>query len=260
MDKQEKTVRQRQEDAALVKILYWMCGATLLVILLRLAQRYYVDFDTSNAAINLAWGIGKTLPWVCVIGLALAATLFYQTYRVKRLGKSATLFGGLGVLSLGASVCALGVWQMGAGGIQLLTYGIIGVGVLALIYYLYQRDFTVVALVSGLGMMGIWLIFRVGRGTRLYAAVAVLLVLLTAIAIFARYLQRNGGILSVKGKRVELLPKTAVYSLIYISCGLMALTLVAALVLGVLLSVMTYYAVPVAWGLIMAVYYTVKLM
>ena len=42
--------------------------------------------------------------------------------------------------------------------------------------------------------------------------------------------------------------------------GLIAAALVAALALGAVVTVMVYYAVPVAWLLIMAVYYTVKLM
>ncbi len=260
MDKKDKTERQRQEDAALVKILYWMCGAAILVGLLRLAQRYYVDFDTSEAAINLAWFIGKALPWMFVAGLILAGGAFFLALRVKRAGKAALLPGALGALLLGGALCALGVWQMGAGGIQLLTYVTIGMGVLALIYYLYQRDFSVVILISGLGMLGLWLLFRLNRGTRLYLAMTVLLVLLAVIAVCARYLQKNGGAVAFKGKRIEILPNGAAYALVYVSCGLMALTLAAALILGGTLSAMTYYAVPVAWGLIMAVYYTVKLM
>lgn len=260
MDKRDKTERQRQEDAALVKIFCWMTGAAILVVLLRLAQKFYVDFDTSDVSIDRAWLIGKSLPWVFLAGLILAAGAFFLTLRAKRSGKAALLPGAAGVFLLGAAVCALGVWQMGAGGIRLLTYIIIGLAILAMIYYLYQRDFAVVALVCGIGLLGLWLIFRLAAGMRLYLVLTLLLLLLAAIVVCARVLQRNGGILLLKERRLAILPKGASYALIYISCGLMALALLVALVLGATLSTMAYYAVPVAWGLIMAVYYTVKLM
>ncbi len=261
MDKRERTARQRQEDAALVKILYWMSGAALLVILLRLAQRYYVDFDSSDAGIDLAYAISKSLPWVLGLGLVLAAGAFFLAYRAAGTGKSVHLPVALGTFSLGLSGCALGIWQGGASGIQVLTYGIIGLGILAMIYYLYQRDFAVVALVSGLGLAGIWLRFRLSGGLRLYVLLTVLLAALTAIAVLTWVLQSKGGAIVCRGKRVELLPaKGTAYSLIYLSCGLMVLSLLAALALGGALSAMIFYAVPVAWALIMAVYYTVKLM
>lgn len=260
MDKKVKTDRQRQEDAALVKILYWVGGAAILVVLLRLAQRYYVDFDTSDVGINLAWMIGKALPLVFVGGLALAVASFFLALRSKQAGKGARLSAGLGILLLGVAVCALGVWQMGAGGIQLLTYATIGISVLALIYYLYQRDFSVVILACGLGLMGLWLFFRLNRGGRLYLGLTVILIALALLALCARYLQKHDGALLLKGNKIEVLPKGATYGLIYLSCGLMALTLLATLILGGSFSAMIYYAVPVSWALIMAVYYTVKLM
>ena len=81
-----------------------------------------------------------------------------------------------------------------------------------------------------------------------------------AVAVLARVLQSRGGVLSIKGKSLEVLPKNANYALLYITCAVIAAALVAALALGAVVTVMVYYAVPVAWLLIMAVYYTVKLM
>ena len=83
---------------------------------------------------------------------------------------------------------------------------------------------------------------------------------LTAMAAVAAAVQRGKGALNLKGKRIELLPKTANYILIYVSCVLMALVLIASMVIGTGVGEMVYYAVPAAWALIMAVYYTVKLM
>lgn len=245
MDKREKTVRQREEDAALEKILYWIGGSALLVVLLRLVRGYYT-----------------LLPLLGAAGVALAVASFWMVRRMRQAGKETMFLSALGVFFLGFAACTLGIWCLGGvpGSIQLSNYAVIGIGILATIYYLYQRDFTVVAFVSALGLLGLWLIFLEGNGVRLYLAVTLLLILVVAVTVLARYLQGHGGMLTLKGRKVETLPKSTSYSLIYITCALVAVLLVAALVLGGAPNLMIYYAVPVAWFLIMAVYYTVKLM
>ncbi len=245
MDKREKTARQREEDAALEKILYWIGGSALLVVLLRVIR-----------------GHSAFLPLVGAAGLVLSAAGFYLARRAKPAGKDTVLPNALGVFFLGVAVCTLGIWCLGGvpGSFQLALYAVIGLGVLAVIYYLYQHDFAAVAFVSALGLLGLWLIFREGNGVRLYLVVAGLLLLVAAAAVFTRLLQRRGGVLTLKGRRVEILPKGGSYHLIYITCALVAVTLAAALLLGGVPNAMIYYAAPVAWFLIMAVHYTVKLM
>lgn len=245
MDKREKTARQREEDAALEKILYWIGGTALLVVLLRAVRGYYT-----------------LLPLLGAAGVVLAAAALYLARRARQAGKDTVFPSALGVFFLGLAACTLGIWCLGGvpGSIQLSMYVVIGLCVLAVIYYLYQRDFAAVALVSALGLLGLWLIFLEGSGVRLYLAVAFLLILVAAVAVLTRYLQRRGGTLTLKGRRVELLPKSGAYHLIYVTCALVAVLLGAALTLGGVPNPMLYYAVPVAWFLIMAVYYTVKLM
>ncbi len=260
MDKKEKTERQRQEDIALNKALFWMVAAAALVALLRLAERYYINFETTDAEINLAWNIGRFLPFLPVVGLLLAAACVYWLLRCSKAGKAAVLPTVLVAFFAGFAVCSFMVWRFGMGGVQLMTYVIIGSAVLALLYYLYQRDFVVVGLACGLGMLGLWAIFREGKTTRLYIGVTLLLLVLAGLAVLARLLQKKHGVLSIKGREIELLPKGANYALIYVTCAIMVLLLAIALIAGGVLSAMAYYAIPVAWLLIMAVYYTVKLM
>lgn len=245
MDKREKTVRQREEDAALEKILYWIGGSALLVVLLRLVRGYYT-----------------LLPLLGAAGVALAVASFCMVRRMRQAGKETMFLSALGVFFLGFAACTLGIWCLGGvpGSIRLFNYAVIGLGVLATIYYLYQRDFAAVAFVSALGLLGLWLIFLEGNGVRLYLAVTLLLILVVAVAVLARYLQGHSGMLTLKGRKVEALPKSTSYSLIYITCAMVAVLLVAALVFGGAPNQMVYYAVPVAWFLIMAVYNTVKLM
>ncbi|MEG2097970.1 MAG: hypothetical protein RRY65_07380 [Pseudoflavonifractor sp.] len=157
----------------------------------------------------------------------------------------------------------LGRFWAGPGGlVRLLTYLVPIVAVLALIYYLYQHEFFVIALVSSLGILGLWGLFHEGTSTRMCITLVVMAVLLVGLALVLRVLQKCGGVIAVKGKPAELLPKNANYALLYITCGIMAVILAAALVLtgAAAINTMIFYAAPVAWLLIMAVYYTVKLM
>lgn len=260
MDKREKTERQRQEDIALHKILYWMFGAAVLVFLLRWMDRNYVNHDGTYGSSLFAWQLGQIIPIAFALGVLLTAAATWWALRGKRAGKKGLLPFALSGFFLGVTLCVLAAWMFAGVGIQLMTYLVIGLGVLAVIYYLYQRDFVAVGFACALALIGLWLYFREGGTLRVYLAFTLALVALVAVALFARHLQKNAGACTYKGEKCELLPKGTCYPLIYVTCGLMAVVLAAALLTGGVLSHMIYYAVPVAWLLISAVYYTVKLM
>ena len=51
--KEQQAQRARQEDEILVKVLWWIVGAVVLEALLRLLNRYYVDYTvTSRTAVG----------------------------------------------------------------------------------------------------------------------------------------------------------------------------------------------------------------
>ena len=256
-----KAERQRQEDIALSKVLYWFGGAVVMEVLLFLTKRYYIDFDTSEWSVNLAYGIGQALKFIPIAALILAVLGFVWCFSRRRQGKGGVLLWAVSSFLLGLAVCSFLVYRFNPSGADLLTYLVPVTAVLALIYYLYQREFFTVALTCTAGIVGLWALFKDGgRGARTYALLVLLGIFLVAVAVLARVLQSRGGVLSIKGKSLEVLPKNANYALLYITCAVIAAALVAALALGAVVTVMVYYAVPVAWLLIMAVYYTVKLM
>ena len=152
------------------------------------------------------------------------------------------------------------VWQFNATGVDFLIFANVVFAVLAFVYYIYQTEFFAVAAACAAGVLGIYIRFALGTGMRTYVIMALLVVFLAAVAALAAAAQRGQGMLTVKEKSVQLLPKTANYILIYVSCALMALVLIASLIIGTSVGEMVYYAVPAAWVLIMAVYYTVTLM
>ena len=78
-----------------------------------------------------------------------------------------------------------------------------------------------------------------------------------AAVVLFRMMQKSQGKLTVKGAPMQVFPKGANYALLYVTCALVAVVAIAAVMMGALALL---YGVLVAWLLILAVYYTVRLM
>lgn len=256
-----KAEKQRQEDIALTKVLYWIVGAVVLEFLLLMTQKYFINFTVDDFGINLASAIATALPVIAIVGVIAGAAVLVLAYnRRKKKGKESTAFWPLGALLILLGVYSAVVRQFNATGVEFLIFANVVFAVLAFVYYIYQTEFFAVAATCAAGMLGIYIRFAGSSGVRTYGAVGVMVAVLVVVAAVAAAVQHGEGGLTLKGKKVEVLPKTANYILIYVSCVLMALVLIASLVIGTGVGEMVYYAVPTAWVLIMAVYYTVKLM
>lgn len=134
------------------------------------------------------------------------------------------------------------------------------VAVLALVYYLFQRDFFFITLISAGGILSLQLYRRMflAHPFRIQCGYVLAFILLAAALAAFIILQRNAGVLPGQ-KPIRILPKDANYSLLYAACALNAVLLALTLILG---GIAAYYLlfVLVGWLFVMAVYYTVKLM
>ncbi len=255
-----KAEKQRQEDIALTKVLYWIVGAVVLEFLLLMTQKYYIDFTVDDFGISLAVGIASALKIITFAGIIAGAAVLFLAVSQWKKGKKGIFLWAIGAFLVMLGVYSAIVWQFNATGVDFLIFANVVFAVLAFVYYIYQTEFFAVAAACAAGVLGIYIRFALGTGMRTYVIMALLVVFLAAVAALAAAAQRGQGMLTVKEKSVQLLPKTANYILIYVSCALMALVLIASLIIGTSVGEMVYYAVPAAWVLIMAVYYTVKLM
>ncbi len=253
---QEKLQRERQEDVVLNKVIWWVVGAVVLEFLMLLLNRYYVHYTPAD--IPLAQAL-RTVFRVLAVALPIGtAALAAWTVSLRRQGKKAGLAGGLTAAAAALSVCAIAVALFSGSGIQLLYTAIPTVAVLALIYYLYQRDFFVAAALCAMGLLGVHVIPRSDLSALVSYGYGVLAaVVLAAAVVLVRKLQTGDGALTVSGKTREIFSRSANYAMLYVTCGVVAAVLIAALVMG---SVALLYGILVAWLLIMAVYYTVRLM
>lgn len=254
--KEQQAQRAKQEDVVLNKVLWWIVGSVILEALLLLLNRVYVNYTASE--IEFAYslrGVFKVLAIVLPICFVVLAGLWLAA---RKSGKLVKLTGVLALIALILAVCAVIVRIFDVSGVKFLYIAVPVVAVLALIYYLYQREFFVSAVFCALGLLGIKLLPRV-RGSSLvgYAYAVALAVLLVAAVVLFRMMQKSQGKLTVKGAPVQVFPKGANYALLYVTCALVAVVAIAAVMMGALTLL---YGVLVAWLLILAVYYTVRLM
>lgn len=255
--KEQQAQRAKQEDEILNKVLWWIVGSVILEALLLLLNKVFVNYTLDQ--IDLAVALREEVfPKLSIILPICFVVLLVLWLLARKAGKLVRLTGGLTLAALILAVCVVVVRIFDNSGVKFLYTAVPAVAVLALIYYLYQREFFFSALLSALGLLGIKLVPRTGMSLVLsYGYAVVLAVVVVAALVLFRMLQKNEGKLTVKGGPVQVLPKSANYALMYVTCVLVAAVVAAAAVLG---GLAVLYGVLVAWLLILAVYHTVRLM
>ena len=174
--------------------------------------------------------------------------------RLKQGGR-AGLQLSLAAVSAALYLCAQITLVFQESGIRMLFWLVPAWAALALVYYLYQREFFLSALVSGVGVLGRWFVRHAGASSfYTIGAVAVILVL----AVMMLWLKGHGGRL-FSGEAGQLLPEEAGYPLMLLSCVISLAAIAIAAFVGGALSYYLLYAM-VAWLFALLVYYTVKMM
>lgn len=255
MDKNEREARRRQEDRALNRALIWVGVAIILEFLLVLVNRYYINYTTATESINRVLAIQAALSGLRWVSLAaLVVCVVWMLVRLSRNGKAALP----GILCLAAGIlllCSHIILNFRDTGLRMLFWLVPAWAALALVYYLYQREFFFSALISGLGLLGLWFVRHAGTAS-LYTILVVVIVVLLAVGLFL--LKKKDGVLSLGKGRAHLLPQEASYSLPFVSCGVSLVVIALAAFVGGSLAYYLLYAM-VAWLFALLVYYTVKM-
>lgn len=256
--KRKKAEKAKAEEEALNRILCWVTGGAVLEFLLLLLNRYWSHYTVDQIDLRIA--LGTAVKILAVAGLCCTAGAGYWWNNARKSGKGTNLPGTLSLFMLGVSVSCFAAWIVPSAGLQMMSFVVPAVVVLALIYYLYQHEFFLIGCQSALALLGIWMCGRgMDGGLKMlcYAYVAAAAVVLILAAFLCRKAQGEQGTVELAGKSRKLFSKDANYALLYAGAVIALVTLIVA---AIGLSSMVLYAVSVAWLLIMAVYYTVKLM
>lgn len=255
--KQTQSARRKQEAMALNRLLIWFAIAIGYEALVLLIKRYYVNFSGTDAGIDIALGLSRVfyiLQFVAPV-LAIAAVVWLVMYKKK--GKPLTKPAILTAAMFALWFTVFVAYRFYGNGVDLLGIVAPAVAILSLIYYLYQREFFCNAVISGGGILCLWLYRRYFQDHPNMIRVGYVLawVLLAAAAVVFWKLSQSNG----KWKKYRVFPADISYLPGYATCILTAAALAAALFAG---ATVAFYAifVLVIWLFCLAVYYTVRLM
>lgn len=245
---------RQQEDKALNRGMVWVGAAIVLEFVLLLVNRYYLNFRGGGFEARLAGTLFTAMWYLRLIGgVAALAALVWMVLSLKKGERKvlpAALFSGFSV----AALCSFVTLKYGNQGMQMLLLLVPALAGLALIFYLYQREFFLAALAGGMGTLGLWFVRCGGKVEALVTAAAILLV-----TVLTFWLMKKNGAVKLGEEKVQLLPKKASYPVVLASCLAALAAIAAALALGATVAYYLIFAMMV-WLFALLVYYTVKMM
>lgn len=265
---EKKELRQKQENATLYKLFWWLGAAIVYWVITLLLKRYFINFNGTNLnEINVAIGLSRMLFVLqfAAPALTVAATAWYVLSRKQGKGTVAPFVCALSMAVV--SMTAIVAYHFREGGVKALGLVAPVTAVLALIYFLYQREFFCNTLLTGLGIVAL-LVFRryyLNHPRMIYFGFALVWMGLAVAVFLAWKFSQNNGLWG----KYQVFPPKISYIPTYLTAGITALTLVVTLVaqaFGTVIqtygATVSYYAifVLIIWLFCMAVYYTVKLM
>lgn len=255
MDKKQREARRKQEDIALQRGLLWVVGAIALEALLVLVNRFYIDYPLTEAGVETALALHEVLRVLrMAMPVAAVLALLWTAWQLKE-GKKYVLPLIVTIALAAVAICAHVTVKYQRDGISMLYWLVIAWAVLAMVFYIYQREFFLAAAACGMSVLALWFV-RYGVSGRPEA-----LLILAAVAVVtlaALWLKKNDGALPGK-TAVQFLPQKSSYSVLLVTCLASLAAVVVAMLAG---GTVAYYLVYVmiAWLFALFVYYTVKLM
>lgn len=255
MDKKQREARRHQEDIALQKGLLWVVGAVVLEALLVLLNRFYISYSLTDAGIQTFLTLHEVLRVLrMAVPVAAVLALIWTAWQIKR-GKKYALPLILTIALAAVAVCVHVVIKFQAPGLSMLYWLVIAWAVLALVFYIYQREFFLAAAACGMSVLALWFA-RYGVSGR--PETLLIMAAIIVLSLGALWMKRNDGALPGQTE-IQFLPKKTSYAVLLVTCLASLAAVAAALLAG---GTVAYYLmfVMVAWLFALFVYYTVKLM
>ena len=252
--------REQMEDRAFNHMLVWLVATIVAEAVMLLVNRFYIHARADElGAVPPLYTILVIAP---IVGIVLFVVFLVWGLRIRK--NEELPQEGMIQFALGAAFLCIGLV-----GYIMRAYGIAGapmvlgvipaLGVLMLVFYLYEKEFFGCAIAGGLGILGMWIFRSVAHVSKYYGYMVASLVVIVVGIVLAVVLKKKDGVISVKGKDLPLLQPGAAYLTYFLTAVVSVLILLAPLVLG---AAAAYYAIWVmaAWLFILAVYFTSKLM
>lgn len=263
MDKsrQEKAeLRRKKENKAINSLLVWFVGAIVYEAFVLFIKRFYISFRLNMAEVNFALGLSNVfmvLQFVAPV-LMVAALVWY--IRCRKADKPTRLPAVGFWVCAALALTAIVAYNFRDGGVAALGMVAPIMAVLALIYFLYQKEFFCNAVLAGVGIVALWVYRKayMGHPRMIYAGFALVWIILAVAVVLVWKLSRNNG----RWGSVQVFSAKASYVPTYVTAGLAAVLMLAVLALPLYGATIAYYAIfaLITWLFCMAIYYTVRMM
>jgi len=252
-EKEKRLQRRKAEDAVFNRMLLCLLGAVIAEVVILLVKRVCIDL-VNLALANALYHIFGVLQFAA-LPVAVICAVWYAVWKKK--GKKTVFPLICTLVAAGLWIIALLTYQLNEFGVRMLMLLPAVVAVLILIWFLYQRAFFVNAILTGAGMAAMWVFRRyfMNHPTAVIICFVIGLVLLALVALLAWKLRRTNGKLG----KLELMPEGSNYGVCWLTCAIVALVMILALVLGIGAAYYLLYVL-VGWLFCQAVFFTVKLM
>ncbi|MBD5084342.1 MAG: hypothetical protein HDT33_04565 [Clostridiales bacterium] len=253
-EKGKRERRQSEDDRIFNRMLLWLAGAVGVELLLLLLKKVYVDMKWGGIPAKMLLNFFEVY---CIAGAVLTVGGIVWAVLNHRTGRRLTLPVAITAVVAGLWLVSMLSRFMWSEGVKILLMLPAGAAVLIVIFFLYQRPFFYNAVFTGGALMAVWLYGRyyLVRPRVTMACFIGGWLILAAAAALAFVLRNNDGKLG----RVRVLPPSSNYMMTWITCGVAALSMVLALILGVSTSHYLLYVLA-GWLFAQAVFFTVKMM
>jgi hypothetical protein len=245
----------KKDDIVFHRILILFLVSFVLEIAFLFLNRLYLYAGTFTMAHAIVGVVQYIAIGAFVVGVILMIVLWK-----KEMARYGAFVGVAGVLAFAACRFMEFFYPHGA---KYLCYIVPLVLVLGLIYYIYQKEFFVSAVIGTVALMDLWAARRVVGNLKwmgvLWALAIGIALLLILCAISAWRLSKTYGRAKLFGKPFVLLSKNTKYPPLYASCIIGVISVFAPLLLGATAAYFLMFFIG-AYLLVLAVYYTTKLM
>ncbi len=253
-EKGKRAQRQSEDDKVFNRMLLWLAGAVVVELLLLLLQKVYVEmiFDGVVAqALSQVFRVFSVAGVVIVVGCTVWAVMNWRS------GKPAALPVIIAAVAAVLWVISFLSCFFYAEGVRVLMMLPAAAAVLIIIFFLYQRPFFYNAMLTGGGLLALWLHKQhyMNHPRFITACIVGGVVVLAITAAVALQLRKTDGRLG----KFRVVPVESNYLMTFLTCGVTAVAMVLGLILGVSMSQYLMYVL-VGWLFAQAVFFTVKMM
>lgn len=234
---------------------YKVCVAFVLMVLSILAARHIIDIYGTASTFDVVYYASRRCALLCLV-LCAASVVGYVLLREKPVR---CVFPYVFTLAALAGLCALDLryfWIEHATAIYMAHAAVYG---LYMVFCLYRSEFFCFSLATVLAGFCFYFYSKgFGPNARTVFLAALLVLVLTAIALLASLAAKGKGAVRLFGKTRRIFFSRFNPTVLYVTCAVLACCLVVSLVIGPAFAYYCMFAA-VAMELIGAVYYTFQL-